>query len=166
VRRFYLMVRELDAPPEPPELPAGIEVTTFAVEDAEAFHALLTEAFADEWGFVPMAYEEWFARRVSGRDTSFWFVARSGATMTGVLRGDPEARGGGFVGALGVARAWRGRGIGEALLRHAFAAWYEAGRRRVSLGVDSENPTGATRLYERVGMHVEFEDVVYEKELT
>ena len=35
----------------------------------------------------------------------------------------------------------------------------------MSLGVDSENPTGATRLYERVGMHVESEEVTYEKEL-
>jgi hypothetical protein len=36
----------------------------------------------------------------------------------------------------------------------------------VTLGVDTENPTGATRLYERAGMRVEKEDVVFEKELT
>jgi hypothetical protein len=35
-----------------------------------------------------------------------------------------------------------------------------------SHGVDTENPTGATRLYERAGMRVVNEDVVYEKELT
>jgi hypothetical protein len=35
----------------------------------------------------------------------------------------------------------------------------------VTLGVDSENPTGATRLYESVGMHVESESVTFEKEL-
>ena len=36
---------------------------------------------------------------------------------------------------------------------------------RVTLGVDAENPTGATQLYERVGMHVEAENVVFEKTL-
>jgi hypothetical protein len=36
----------------------------------------------------------------------------------------------------------------------------------VGLGVDAENPTGATRLYESVGMRVLKEDVVFEKELT
>ena len=43
-------------------------------------------------------------------------------------------------------------GVGQALLEHAFRAWYDAGKRRVGLGGDSENPTGAVRLYERVGM--------------
>jgi hypothetical protein len=38
--------------------------------------------------------------------------------------------------------------------------------RRVTLGVDAESPTGATHLYERVGMHVEAENVVFEKALT
>ena len=39
------------------------------------------------------------------------------------------------------------------------------GMPRVTLGVDAENPTGATQLYESVGMHVEQENVVYEKAL-
>ena len=40
-----------------------------------------------------------------------------------------------------------------------------AGKRRVDLGVDSENPTGATKLYESVGMVVETEQIVWEKQL-
>ena len=43
-------------------------------------------------------------------------------------------------------------GLGEALLRAAFAELFARGRRRVGLGVDTENVTGALRLYERVGM--------------
>ena len=34
-----------------------------------------------------------------------------------------------------------------------------------SLGVDAANETGATKLYESVGMHVELEVVVWEKVL-
>ena len=40
-----------------------------------------------------------------------------------------------------------------------------ARRRPRRLGVDAESPTGATQLYETVGMHVELEQIVYEKEL-
>ena len=48
-----------------------------------------------------------------------------------------------------------GRGLGLALLRHGFGALYRRGDRQVFLDVDSENRTGATRLYERAGMRVE-----------
>jgi len=37
---------------------------------------------------------------------------------------------------------------------------------RIALGVDAENPTGATQLYERAGMHVAYEAVTYGKDLT
>ena len=33
----------------------------------------------------------------------------------------------------------------------------------VGLGVDAENPTGAVRVYERAGMHVERTNLVFEK---
>jgi ribosomal protein S18 acetylase RimI-like enzyme len=69
------------------------------------------------------------------------------------------------VGALGVRRPWRGRGLGRALLLRTFAEFRRRGVTRVTLGVDAENPTGATRLYESVGMDVELEAVVYEKTL-
>ena len=54
--------------------------------------------------------------------------------------GDPEL---GWIGTLGVRPAWRRRGLGEALLRAAFAELFARGRRRVGLGVDTENVTGA-----------------------
>jgi ribosomal protein S18 acetylase RimI-like enzyme len=86
--------------------------------------------------------------------------------VAGVLRGDARRFGGGFVGALGVSPAYRRRGLGLALLRHAFAEFRRRGETKVGLGVDAQNPTGATRLYDRAGMHVHSEDVAYAKELT
>jgi ribosomal protein S18 acetylase RimI-like enzyme len=114
-----------------------------------------------------MAFEEWqrFRLEADDTDTSLWFMARAGAEVAGVIRCDSQKFGGGFVGALGVRSPWRGRGIGAALLQHAFAEYCRRGLTHVSLGVDAENPTGATRLYERVGMRVVSEDVVFEKEL-
>lgn len=60
---------------------------------------------------------------------------------------------------LGVRRPWRARGIGRALLVTAFVAVHARGGEAVELGVDAANPTGATRLYEDVGMreHQSFE---------
>jgi ribosomal protein S18 acetylase RimI-like enzyme len=55
---------------------------------------------------------------------------------------------------LGVLAPGRGRGIGRALLRRSFAIFAGRGVWRVILNVDAENTTGATALYERVGMRV------------
>jgi ribosomal protein S18 acetylase RimI-like enzyme len=66
---------------------------------------------------------------------------------------------------LGVRRPWRKRGIGLALLRHSFNEFYRRGKREVGLGVDAQNLTGALRLYEHAGMHVDKAFDHYEKEL-
>ena len=60
-------------------------------------------------------------------------------------------------------RAWRGRGIGSALLRRSFATFAERGTPRVLLNVDFENPTGAMALYEKVGMRAVRGYDVFEK---
>jgi GNAT superfamily N-acetyltransferase len=144
------------------------EVSTFAPGDGPAFHAALDAAFADEWNFVSEPYEHWAERRmnVPDFDPTLWFIVRQGDEIAAVLRCDAERAGAGWIGALGVLGPWRKRGLGLALLRHAFGEFYRRGQRRVGLGVDAENPTGATRLYERAGMHIAYEAVAFRKELT
>ena len=71
----------------------------------------------------------------------------------------------GWVSSLGVRRPCRKRGLGLALLRHAFSEFYRRGKRKVGLGVDAQNLTGALRLYENAGMHVHQTFDQYEKEL-
>jgi ribosomal protein S18 acetylase RimI-like enzyme len=66
---------------------------------------------------------------------------------------------------LGVRRAWRRRGLGLALLRDSFRRFRESGETVVALGVDTENATGAVRLYEHAGMRVLWRADVWEKEL-
>ena len=77
-------------------------------------------------------------------------------------RDDPEA---GYVGELAVRKSWRRRGLGLALLQHAFRGFKERGKLRAVLHVDSENITGAIRLYERAGMYVDRLFHTYELEL-
>jgi mycothiol synthase len=168
IRRFYQMEVALDSASEPPEPPAGFTIEPFRSEDARAFHAALNEAFEDDWGFHSMSFEDWksFRLEAPSTDLSLWFVARAGDEIAGVLRGDGRKFGGGWVGALGVRKPWRRRGLAAALLQHAFTEYRRRGESHVGLGVDAQNETGATRLYERVGMRVRAEDVIFRKALT
>lgn len=167
VRRFYDMAIELAEPPGAPALPEGLVIETFRVEDARSFHHALEESFRDHWEFQGRAFDEWWEQRSGAADfdPSLWFLVRDGEEVVAAARNDSNRNGGGWVAALGVRRPWRGRGLGRALLLHTFAEFYRRGLTRVSLGVDSENPTGATKLYESVGMAVEVEQVVFEKAL-
>ena len=65
-----------------------------------------------------------------------------------------EAEDRGWVDYLAVSASHRGRGIGPALLRRSFAMFADRGVRRVLVSVDAQNPTGATAVYERVGMRI------------
>jgi len=71
----------------------------------------------------------------------------------------------GYISTLGVLRPWRKRGIGLALLSHAFSEFYRRGKRMAGLGVDAESLTGALRLYENAGMHVHQAFERFEKEI-
>jgi len=168
VRRFWEMTIELgDDPPLDPVLAEGLRIEPFSSELAGAFHSTLEEAFSDHWEYQPQSFEDWWQRQLKGpdHDPSLWFVVRDGEAVVAATRNDPERSGGGWIGSLGVRRAWRGRGLGKALLLRSFREFHRRGKRRVGLGVDSENPTGATKLYESVGMVVDTEQVVWEKVL-
>ena len=168
VRRFWEMTIELgnDPPPEP-LLPEGFRIESFSSELARAFHGALEEAFAEHWEYQPEPFEEWWERQVArpDHDPSLWFVVLSGEDVAAATRNDPERSGGGWIGALGVRADWRGRGLAKALLLRSFREFHQRGQRRVGLGVDAENTTGATKLYESVGMVVDSEQVVWEKVL-
>ena len=167
-RHFYRMAIELDAPPPEPVWPAGVEVEPFAVDSAREVYEAVEEAFADEWGHERASFDDWRRRRLERDDfdPGLWFVAREGSEIAGAVLCNAKRWDMGWVASLAVRKPWRRRGLGLALLRQAFGEFYRRGERVVGLGVDTENPTGATRLYERAGMCVTWEAVVYEKELT
>jgi ribosomal protein S18 acetylase RimI-like enzyme len=71
----------------------------------------------------------------------------------------------GWIGTIGVRRPWLKMGLGLALLQHSFGEFYKRGMMTIGLGVDAENPTGATRLYQKAGMYTAAEYIFYEKEL-
>ena len=164
VRRHYAMTIDLaDEPPEP-ALPEEFSIETFRNGDAQAWHAAMNEIFQAEWGFELEPFDEWWGRH-AGDDHSLWFLIWRDGEIAGLAHGQAERRGGGLVEWLGVKAAWRGRGLGRALLLHIFHELRSRGAARAGLGVDSQNPTGATRLYESVGMRVEADHITFVKEL-
>jgi mycothiol synthase len=164
-RTFWRMEIDMDAPPPTPALPPGMTIRIYlpGVDDYATYETI-EEAFEDHWGFVREDYDEWMRRRVhvDNFDPALWFLACEGDEIAGASLCRYRA-GNAWVGALGVRRRWRGRGVGLALLQHTFAAFYARGDRNVALGVDAQSPTGATRLYERAGMRVTRHYTFYSK---
>jgi ribosomal protein S18 acetylase RimI-like enzyme len=149
---------EIDLTERPVAVPPdGLELRTYRDEDAEPLRASLNEAFTDDpfWHEVSASSFHEFYVRARGFDPQLWLLAWDRAEIAGSSLAYPQ-RGSddrlGWIGTLSVRRPWRGRGLGKALLRASFARLYDRGLRRVGLGVDAENPTGAVRLYESVGM--------------
>ncbi|HUE98672.1 MAG TPA: GNAT family N-acetyltransferase [Anaerolineales bacterium] len=167
IRFSWRMEINLDEPPRLTVLPTGIELRPFVLEEHNyALYEVEEEAFSDHWGHTPTTFEHWQHHR-SGRedfDPSLWFVAWDGNEIAGYAL-CRYRMGHGWVGTLGVRRAWRKRGLGEALLLHSFAEFYKRDTKTIGLFVDAKNPTGATRLYKKAGMHVADEYIFYEKEL-
>jgi mycothiol synthase len=163
VRHFFAMAIQLDAPPAVPDVP----IEEFREEDARELKAALDDAFQEHWGRRSTSFEAWWERHKANPsfDPSLWFVIRDGDTIAAAARSETNRHGGGYVSALGVRRPYRGRGYAKGLLLHTFREFWNRGLPRVTLDVDTQNPTGATQLYQRVGMSVEMENVVYEKEL-
>lgn len=177
IRHFFRMLVEMDVPPPKPLWPENITIRTpeDAAGEIAAIYQVDNEAFQDHFGHVEQPFEEglaefshWFLNNKNHNDPSLWFLAMDGDEIAGIalcLRKDYEDEGCGHINSLAVRRPWRKKGLGLALLHHAFGEYYRRGFRRVSLGVDALNLTGALRLYEKAGMHVDRQFDLYEKEL-
>jgi ribosomal protein S18 acetylase RimI-like enzyme len=166
VRRFYEMAIELQEEPLVPQLSDGLLVDELREGEERVFYDAVNEAFQEHWEWHPLPFDEWIElRRGQHHDEHgpVWFVVRDSDELAAVTRNDANANGGGYVGAIGVRPAWRGRGLAKVLLARTFAEFWRRGSTRVTLDVDTQNETGATQLYERAGMHVESCGVVFEK---
>jgi ribosomal protein S18 acetylase RimI-like enzyme len=167
VRHFWRMGIEVQETPPAAQWAEGISMQTMLPGMERVVFEADEEAFLDHWGHIPSTFEEWqhWTLKREGFDPSLWFLAMDGGQIAGFALCQNENDMGGWVHVLGVRRPWRRKGLGLALLHHAFAEFYRRDIHNVYLGVDAQSLTGATRLYERAGMHVVKEFQRYEKEL-
>jgi ribosomal protein S18 acetylase RimI-like enzyme len=157
VRRFWRMRIDLtEGVPDPSPLPDGVELVDAHAEPLRrTAYEVQTTAFHDHWNHSTRPYDEWFAFfDQSHFDPAGWWVLTVDGTPAAVCLLDDSRRdiAEGYVRSLGVLREFRGRGLARLLLERAFAYYRDRGFVGVQLGVDSDSPTGANHLYEKVGM--------------
>jgi len=168
VRHSYRMRIDLDGEQPDPDWPAGLSVSTMGEGEERRVYDAQMASFADTWMFAVEPYETWFHWMVEepSFDRTLWFLAETDGELAGIAiaRAPENEPGVGWIRILGVLPEHRQKGLGQALLRHTFAEFASRGFHAVGLGVDAENPTGAVRVYERAGMHVERTNLILEKQ--
>jgi ribosomal protein S18 acetylase RimI-like enzyme len=158
VRYSDELLRDLDTLPASLLIP-GVEIIPWDLARSEEARSAQNDAFADHWGSTPRdraAWEHLLASYGTRLDLSFFAVAADeivGVCRNGFFPEDEAVHGrrDGWIIQVSVLRSQRRRGIGSALITASLGAFKRSGFTHSALGVDSENPTGAYHLYERLG---------------
>jgi ribosomal protein S18 acetylase RimI-like enzyme len=163
------LLQPLDDPPRI-EPPAGITIRDWPDDRDEELRALRNECFRDHWGSSSIDAELW-ADLVHGHghrpDLSYIAVDADdravGLSVNWHYPEDGEVTGrkDGIIAILGTTRPWRGRGVASALIARSLAAFVDAGFDHGLIEVDTENPSGAARLYRSLGFEPVRRTVTY-----
>jgi mycothiol synthase len=171
VRYFYEMVRpDLENIPDLP-LPPGIEVRPVLPEHYRPIFDASNEAFRDHWGYIPEPEENFQLMLENPNfDPSLWRVAWAGDQIAGMVQSfinqaenSEYNRKRGYTENICVLRPWRKQGLAKALIALSLKAIKARGMDHAALGVDSENTSGATHLYEKMGYQVVERGTLYRK---
>jgi ribosomal protein S18 acetylase RimI-like enzyme len=173
VRHEFNMVRpDLEDIPDLP-LPAGLELRPARPEDYWTIWEAGAEAFQDEWAAVETR-DEWFEEYQESPNfqPELWQVAWDGDQVAGMVQtfiNEQENaeynRKRGYTEGICVRRPWRRRGLARALIARSFQALRDRGMTEAALGVDTENPNGALRLYESMGFRPVKRHTIFRKPL-
>ncbi len=172
-RYAYIMVRpDLDNLPDAP-VPAGLEVRPVLHEHVRQIWDASQEAFQDHWGYVREGeedYQSWLNWPYFKPE--LWQVAWDGDQVAGMVlnfiniaENEQFKRKRGWTENIAVRRPWRKRGLARALIVRSLAMLKEQGMTEAALGVDTQNTSGALRVYESCGFKPVFTSVNYRKEM-
>jgi ribosomal protein S18 acetylase RimI-like enzyme len=167
-REIFRMWRTLNGNLPEPAWPRDVTVRSYTDADAERVHALLDAQYAGwDRSYVARSHEGWLAFMTvhDEFDPALWFLVERDGELVACALHWKESQGRGWVKDIVVHESERGRGLGMALLHHAFRAYAERGADRVGLKVDSTNPTGALELYERLGFVTDQRLGIWQKQL-
>jgi len=158
-RWFRQMQRPLTEPPEAREVP-GVEVVPFVWDRDEEVRQAHNACFTEHHGSAERDAATWqsmFTGQRSFRPDLSVLAIEDGAVVGYVLayvyEADTSATGvkDAYLGQIGVLPHARGRGLASAVIAASLRAAAEQDCKRASLEVDTENVTGALRLYESLG---------------
>ena len=163
------MQRPIDLPLGEHPLPAGLEIRPVDPSQYRAIWDADQEAFRDHWGYTEPTeemYEAWQKDRLF--QPQFWKVAWEGDQVCGMVHNfyDPVEnetynRKRGYTEEISVRRPWRGKGVAKALIAESIRMFREMGMDHTSLGVDSQNYSGALKLYLSIGYAVDEEQTSF-----
>jgi mycothiol synthase len=152
------------------EPPPGITILPWPDDRDEELRHLRNETFRDHWGSSSVDAEQWESRvRGHGHRPDLSFIAVDaddravGFSLNWHYPEDTEVTGrrDGIIAILGTTGPWRGKGVASALITRSLAAFAGAGFDHALIEVDTENPTGAARLYRSLGFEPVRRTVAY-----
>ena len=172
VRFFIEMSRTLENIPIA-ELPEGIDVRDVKDQYERKVWDADVEAFRDHWGFSPPTEEDYKSYTESKYwQPELWQVAWDGdkvvSSVMNYIDHDYNKKFGrnrGWTENISTRREWRRRGIAKALIVKSMHMHKAKGMTEVALGVDTNNPSGALKLYQSLGYEKEKTVMTYRKEM-
>jgi mycothiol synthase len=176
VRYFEELLRPLaDLPPSPDESPiTGLRIVPWTPDRSEEVRLVRNATFADHWGSTPVAPDRWRDQTtghgafpecsfvaVDGHDRVVGFSWNARYSEDDELLGRRD----GWIETLGVLTEWRGKGVASALITASLHAFARHGLTHASIGVDSDSPTGAARLYRALGFEPRQRSITHQIEV-
>jgi mycothiol synthase len=159
VRHYVEMARPIALALPQALLPDGLQVRPVEPDQIRVVWEAMQEARQDHWGYVvptEQDYERWTQGRLFAPD--LWKVAWDGDQVAGMVlnrldreQNEKYRRKRGYTQDIFVRRPWRRHGLARSLLVQSIEMFREMGMEETALGVDTQNPHGALRLYESVG---------------
>lgn len=171
-RIYFRMRNDRDTPFADIALPDGFEIRPLRRDaEVEAWVAAFNESFASHHDAPTYSVEQKRQRMADTSympDTDLVLVTPEGE-IAGLSLNTKEVLDSGeehaWVRSIGMRPAWRGTGLGRALLKASLNALLDCGFTTVRLSVDSDNATSALRLYKGTGFEIEFRRMVYLKQI-
>jgi ribosomal protein S18 acetylase RimI-like enzyme len=130
--------------------PPGVELAEWTPALAEQFFQAYQNAFRERPGFPIWSAEEWieWATGDEGFHPQMSLLARDGDQPVGFIVCDDA-----WIVQVGTHPAWRGRGLGAALVVEALRRFNASGADHVTLDVNVNNPSAA-RVYAWLGFQI------------
>lgn len=152
VRYFIEMARPTADPPAV-RMPDGLTSVAYRKEYLTAVYDAHMDAFADHWDHQPRTLDKWAGRTVESATfrADLSRLAVDADQVVGYVLSYDNPGNHLLIGQVGTRAPWRKRGLASVLLAQTLAAAASAGVTTATLGVDTDSPTGAAGLYERLG---------------
>lgn len=158
VRYFASMEADLAHLPPSPTLPDGLRLVDFTEPHDEATRVAHNVVFQDHWGDQSVSSQEWRHRFTGSAtfrpDLSPILLDESAGEVAAFVLSHQHEDHVVELDSIGTRRSWRGHGLASGLIGHVLTRARAQGYRWASLGVDTQNASGALGTYQRAGFRV------------